>query len=170
MTEGTQHSELVGDGDEPPEPDRSGAGVTIIIDDGIEDVDVDWLADHVRQAIALLDRKVVAISIRVMQDAEMAAMHERFGDASETTDVLTFSYGEDAVEADIGVSIDVARRAAKEQGHNSTAELLLYIVHGVLHCMGYDDHEPGAWAAMHAEENRILSAMGVGELFGEVKR
>ncbi len=170
MTEGTPHTELVGDGDEPPEPDRSDAGVTITIDDGIRGLDADWLTDHVNQAIVLLDRKVAAVSIRVMQDTEMAAMHERYGDACETTDVLTFSYGEDAVEADIGVSIDVARRAAKERDHNTTAELLLYIVHGLLHCMGYDDHDPDAWAEMHAEENRILSAMGVGELFGEVNR
>jgi ssRNA-specific RNase YbeY (16S rRNA maturation enzyme) len=43
--------------------------------------------------------------------------------------------------------------------------LLLYGVHGLLHAIGHDDHEPGAHALMHAEEDRLLTKIGVGPIF-----
>ena len=43
--------------------------------------------------------------------------------------------------------------------------MLLYAVHGLLHCAGFDDHETAAFDRMHAEEDRILRAIGVGPIF-----
>ena len=39
-------------------------------------------------------------------------------------------------------------------------------LHGVLHCTGFDDRDAAGAAAMHAEEDRILGAIGVGATFG----
>ena len=45
------------------------------------------------------------------------------------------------------------------------AQLLLYILHGLLHCAGFDDHDPAEHDRMHTEEDRILTAIGVGPVF-----
>lgn len=110
------------------------------------------------------------VRVRVMADAEMAAAHERYSGVPGTTDVLTFDLREERTEAapldtDILVCIDEARRQAAERGMTAERELLLYIVHGVLHCLGYDDHDEAAHRAMHAEEDRVLEAIGVGRTF-----
>ena len=44
-------------------------------------------------------------------------------------------------------------------------ELLLYALHGVLHCAGFDDRTNDDFEAMHVEEDRILTAIGVGPTF-----
>jgi len=44
---------------------------------------------------------------------------------------------------------------------------LLYVVHGVLHCLGHDDHDEAGYASMHALEDRVLYAIGVGATFAE---
>jgi len=44
-------------------------------------------------------------------------------------------------------------------------ELLLYVVHGVLHCLGMDDHDEAAAAAMHRVEDAVLTAIGVGPVY-----
>ena len=66
------------------------------------------------------------------------------------------------------ICADEARRQARTRGHGPAEELALYIVHGVLHCTGYDDHEDagdlGA-IAMHKREDEILSAIGAGVVY-----
>ena len=37
---------------------------------------------------------------------------------------------------------------------------------GILHCAGYEDKSDEGFRAIHAEEDRILAAIGVGPVFG----
>ena len=96
-------------------------------------------------------------------------MHRQYMNCDEVTDVMTFpaSTPDQPIEADIAVCADVAARQARELGHRTEDELLLYALHGLLHCAGFDDHDPAAYEAMHAEEDRILAAIGVGALFSK---
>jgi probable rRNA maturation factor len=83
--------------------------------------------------------------------------------------VLSFDASTDnnSIEADIAVCVDVARRESSARNHSVERELLLYALHGLLHCCGYDDHDEAGYQAMHAEEDRILSAIGVGPTFAD---
>ena len=69
------------------------------------------------------------------------------------------------IQAEIAVCVDEARRRAAELNHSVERELLLYCIHGVLHCAGFDDQTESGFAAMHAEEDRILNLVGVGATF-----
>lgn len=69
------------------------------------------------------------------------------------------------IDVDMLLCLDEAERQARERGHEAAKELLLYALHGVLHCLGYDDHDEASFAAMHEAEDRVLSAIGVGPLF-----
>jgi probable rRNA maturation factor len=87
--------------------------------------------------------------------------------SDESTDVLTFPSASDgSIDVDIAVCADEARRQAADRGHDVTRELLLYALHGLLHCAGFDDRDEAGFNAMHAEEDRILDAIGVGMTFG----
>ena len=56
------------------------------------------------------------------------------------TDVIAFDFAEKRrILADIVVSTDVARVNAKRFKTSPSYELLLYVVHGMLHVLGYDD-------------------------------
>ncbi len=135
-------------------------------------VDSTWIKDRLCRAAGELARresKVIArISVLVVDDARMAQLHERHSGVVGTTDVLTFDLREDSslpVDADIVICADEAARRAGEFGHSVERELLLYCVHGLLHCMGFDDHAESDWRRMHAREDEILEAIGVGATF-----
>jgi len=109
------------------------------------------------------------LRVRVVGDAEMAAAHLEYCDLEGTTDVLTFDMsdevdgaGRPVLDVDVLVCLDEAARQGAARGHDRERELLLYIVHGVMHCLGFDDHDEASGAAMHAEEDRVLAAIGVG--------
>lgn len=146
--------------------------------------EVDWLADRARAAVAVL-RAAGHIRVRVIDDQEMAAAHLRFAGVEGTTDVLTFDLGcenqaervnishvrsvDDRIlfglDTDISVCLDEGRRQAGVRGYPVEKELLLYIVHGVLHCLGWDDHDEAEAAEMHELEDAVLEAIGVGAAF-----
>lgn len=108
------------------------------------------------------------VRVRVIDDPAMADAHVRYSGVAGTTDVLTFDLSGDPegpLDVDILVCIDEARRQAETRGHAVDRELLLYIIHGILHCLGHDDHDDARATLMHAEEDRLLTAIGVGPTF-----
>jgi probable rRNA maturation factor len=107
------------------------------------------------------------VTVRVVGDEEMARLHVRHANVPGTTDVLTFpqSPAGEPIEADIAICVDEAARRASEFGHTAERELLLYCVHGLLHCTGFDDHTDEAYERMHAEEDRLLASVGVEPTF-----
>lgn len=111
------------------------------------------------------------VRARVVDDDAMSAAHVEYLDVEGTTDVLTFDMSETApdgsrvLDADLLICVDEARRQAEQLGHAVEHELALYIVHGVLHCTGYDDLTEDGARAMHAEEDRLLLAAGIGAVF-----
>lgn len=54
-----------------------------------------------------------------------------------------------------------AQEQAEEYGHSYERELNYLILHGVLHCLGYDHIEESDKAVMRQKEEEILSKMGV---------
>lgn len=126
------------------------------------------LAEHAARVAG----RVGEVRVELVPDAEMAAAHLKYSNVPGTTDVLTFDLSDGLtartgapLDVDILVCVDEARRQATERGHALEHEILLYILHGILHCLGHDDHEDDAFARMHAEEDRILTAIGIGPVF-----
>ena len=113
------------------------------------------------------------VRVRLVADPEMADAHLKFSKIPGTTDVLTFDLAEGATaqgepfDVDILACVDEARRQAAARSLPVERELLLYILHGALHCLGFDDHDDAGFERMHAEEDRILVSIGIGPLFHE---
>lgn len=131
--------------------------------------DASWLRDRAAEAGARLGCRG-EVRIRIVTDPEMAAAHQRLMGVSGTTDVITSNLGDGAeLDGDLLICLDEAARQASARGHGAREELLLYIVHGLLHCLGHDDHDEAAAARMHALEDQTLEAIGVGAVFGRAE-
>ena len=95
---------------------------------------------------------------------------------SGPTDVLAFDFrggpvpGEDAgTVAEIYVCLDVAVEVARRLGTSVGYEVVLYVVHGLLHLVGEDDHDAASRRRMRRAEARVLrdveSRFGLADLF-----
>jgi probable rRNA maturation factor len=109
------------------------------------------------------------LSVAIVEDEAMARLHEDFLSIAGPTDVLTFELEHrpdgSVDEGEVVICLDEAGRQAKERGHRVEEELLLYALHGLLHLCGYDDRDPRAHDAIHAREDELLEAIGVGRRF-----
>lgn len=127
-----------------------------------------WLEQRVPWVLAMLGASCDRLAVAVVHDREMAGLHRRHKGIGGTTDVLTFDLRDrpgQPIDADAVVCLDEARRQAMRRGHPVRHELLLYVVHALLHLLGRDDDTAAAAAAMHAEEDRLLSELGVGGVY-----
>lgn len=163
----TTHSDESGEAQDASEPEPAEPNITCAIGEGLKGIDAPWLLSHVQKVIEYIGLKPYSIAIRVVGDEEMASLHNAHSGIDASTDVLTFDRGssKDSIEADIAICSDEANRLATQHGHSLNEELLLYIVHAMLHCLGYDDHDEESHQQMHAEEDRILTAIGVGPVW-----
>ncbi len=148
--------------------DAAADTVELLGDCTLPAADREWLHAMAQRAAAVLPVPVARAAVRFVDDAQMSAMHARFMNDPTTTDVLTFALNAPGqpVDADIAVCVPEAARRAVAQPFGLRAELLLYILHGMLHACGHDDRDPASHGAMHAEEDRILQSLGVGRVFG----
>ena len=93
------------------------------------------------------------VEISLVSDEYIAAVHGEFMDDSTATDVITFHHGE------ILVSVETATRSAEKHGHEPIREALLYVIHGLLHLNGWEDHTDAEFQAMKTAQEWILEAV-----------
>ena len=91
------------------------------------------------------------IEISFLDDAAIAGVHAQFMDDPAPTDVITFQHGE------ILISTETAIRQAGEGGHSPQRECALYMIHGLLHLNGHDDHSEAEFAEMKRIQEAILN-------------
>ncbi len=118
-------------------------------------------------ALARDDLTGRSLCVLVVDDADSARLHgEHFADPTPT-DVMSFPDGTGDPESgltrlgDLAVGQGVARRVAAERGRPEHEELALYVLHGTLHLLGFDDVEPADAAEMWAIQREVMSPLGV---------
>ena len=104
------------------------------------------------------------VSVAIVDDGAMRHLNLKYLQHDYATDVLSFLLspgGENApLEGEIIVSADTAAREAVRFGWNKTDELLLYLINGTLHLLGYEDASDAEREAMRAKERRYLAELG----------
>jgi probable rRNA maturation factor len=124
------------------------------------------LRSAARSALEHGRRPGAGLSIVLVGDRALARMHARWLGDPRPTDVITFDLGggpdgEVGPAGELYVSVERAEREARHRGLDPRRELLLYVVHGVLHLCGFDDRTGAERRAMRRAEERVLAALGM---------
>jgi len=101
------------------------------------------LAGWARGVVADLAPEAGSLAIRFVGDGTMRRWNRDYRGKDATTDVLSFPGGETPEGphlGDVAISVPQAERQAAARGGSLARELRLLVLHGLLHCLGYD-HE-----------------------------
>ncbi|MGA2798001.1 MAG: rRNA maturation RNase YbeY [Thermoguttaceae bacterium] len=103
------------------------------------------------------------IDVAVVDDRTIAELHQRYLDDPDPTDVLSFLLERSPknLEGEIVVSADTARASAARYNWTAADELLLYVIHGALHLVGYDDNTVKKRTKMQEQECEYLARFGL---------
>ncbi len=136
-------------------------------------------------ALAGLGMGVQGFSVVVMgcDDARIAVLNADFRGKPQPTNVLSWPSEERAAEVfgdlpeppeagtaddpvelgDIAIAYETCAREAAEQGKAVADHVTHLLVHGLLHCLGYDHVDDEDAAVMEAAEVRILASLGLSD-------
>jgi len=131
-------------------------------------------ADRVRRAvIAAAGEQNPAISISIVDNATIHALNRQHLGHDRATDVISFDYSSDSfacaepdtsiddVDGEVIASAEQAVIVADDLGRDPFSELLLYIIHGVLHIKGFDDRSEDEKKRMRAREKEVCRKLGM---------
>jgi probable rRNA maturation factor len=106
------------------------------------------------------------LSIVFATDREIKRLNSRYLGRDRATDVISFSMREgkrlkkdNSTLGDIVISVDRAKKQAERFGSTFKKEIYLYIIHGILHLLGYTDERPPERKRMQRKEAEILGGL-----------
>jgi probable rRNA maturation factor len=128
-----------------------------------------------RQRARRLDRKLIKqlatavfndlgvqqaeLGLHFVSAKEMARVHKQFMNIAGSTDVITFDHGSKPpkmIHGEIFISVEDAIAQARAFKTTWQSEVARYVIHGILHLLGFDDIDSAARAKMKREENRLV--------------
>jgi rRNA maturation RNase YbeY len=104
------------------------------------------------------------VTVVLTGDRAIRRLNRDFRGKDRATDVLSFRLGDGRAAGepfgDVVVSVETARRQARDYEATLVEELQRLLVHGVLHLCGFDHQERREAARMHALTRKLLRELG----------
>ena len=108
------------------------------------------------------------LNVVLVGSRKIAELNKRFLNHDGPTDVITFDYTKDPdayiinesrLVGEIFVCIDMAVSAARDHGQSVSREVVLYIIHGILHLRGFNDGQDDEKQLMRQAETSLISRL-----------
>ncbi len=132
------------------------------------EVDSQRIMQLIRRVCERFERTEGVVSLSLLGDEQIMALNRRYMELETTTDCFSFDLSDEdepGFSFEVIVNAQLAVREASRRGHSPEAELALYVVHGLLHNIGYDDLTEGEAQKMHRLEDEILECFGYGTVY-----
>ena len=124
--------------------------------------DIDFYKDHIIQLINLSLKTTkydqVKINLIFCDNNKLNSFKKKYFDDDVLTDILTFPIKNDNdLEAEIYISIEMAKINADEFNVSLNNELSRLIIHGILHLIGFNDDTEDSKKIMFSKQEKIIS-------------
>jgi probable rRNA maturation factor len=134
----------------------------------IRKINKPWLKKITGELFAELKITEAELGIHLVGAKEMARVNWKFLQHEGSTDVITFDHCDPRpqtpdprpkLHGELFICVNDAVLQAKQFKTNWQSEVVRYLVHGVLHLLGYDDLQPELKRKMKREENRLVRSL-----------
>ncbi|MBU1007353.1 MAG: rRNA maturation RNase YbeY [Candidatus Omnitrophica bacterium] len=133
---------------------------------GIIKLDKKKIKAAAARVLKFLGEADAELSLLLVDDDYIRLLNHKYLDIDSRTDVLAFSMREgegvpmdSLILGDVVISVETAMREARKRKIPIMKELYLYLAHGILHLLGYDDGNPPDKDKMKAKEIQLLEVM-----------
>ena len=103
------------------------------------------------------------VSVHFVEKDEISRLHQSFFEDPSPTDCISFPIDPPkkpqdgySVLGEIFVCPEVGIEYAQKNGGDPYTEVSLYVIHGLLHLLGFDDQEDDERTIMRGEENSAM--------------
>jgi len=153
--------------------EKQGQDIVVQIVKNFKDADVSLpqLKNLVSAICNRFEISRATVGIAIVDDAQIRRINKQFLNRDWATDCLSFDLSDKGKQSpksfELVVNAEEAAREASLRGHPAEAELALYVTHGLLHNLGFDDTAPDQAEKMHQTEDEILQQLGFGLVYNK---
>lgn len=124
---------------------------------GLINEQVEELEDWLKACIAERDYVITDISYHFHDDKAIQALNQEVLDHDYPTDIITFDYSKGKkLKVDMAIGYETIEANAADLGSEVLEEYCRVLIHGLLHCMGWDDRSDKERLLMREEEEKCL--------------
>ncbi|MEE9517594.1 MAG: rRNA maturation RNase YbeY [Candidatus Adiutricales bacterium] len=131
-------------------------------------IKIKQLEDRAAKILNGLGCKNAELSLVLVNDAEISRLNLDYLNRAGPTNVISFPMNEGSLcdlnpelLGDVVISVETTARDAEKGGFTLDEMLDFYLVHGILHLLGYDHEDSGHRAAeMEAQSRNIWNMLG----------
>jgi len=136
--------------------------IEIVNQQKIKRVNLKQLQKDLKKLLIFLNIPSKKFSVYLCDNVSIRELNKNYFKKSHPTDVISFPLS-DGLEpgylGEIVASVEEAVQTAERLGVNWRKELFLYIVHGLLHLIGYDDRKKGEREIMERKQKEIMEKL-----------
>ena len=124
----------------------------VFINDDHKDhfINIELLKTRGESILLILERENHELSVLLSDDKNIRTLNKQYRGIDQTTDVLSFSQSKKEetepsshLMGDVVISTVTAKRQASEHGLTLEEEIVLLLIHGTLHLLGFDHERSG---------------------------
>jgi len=133
--------------------------IELINQQRIKRVNLKQLHKYLKKILVFLNIPSQKVSVLLCDNALVKKLNKKYFKKSSVTDVIAFPLTDDLEPDYLGevvVSVEEAVKVAKSLGCKWQDELRLYLIHGILHLVGYDDRTKIKQTRMEKTQKMIL--------------
>ena len=108
-----------------------------------------------RSVLELEKASCELLSVYFVTEKKICELHQQFFDDPTPTDCISFPLNKEFL-GEVFVCPRTALHYVAKKGGDPLREVALYLIHGVLHLLGYDDLEPAQRRIMRKKEKRCM--------------
>lgn len=122
--------------------------------------------DEIRQwLLAALEQQDIKLTVRLVDEAEMSELNDRYRHKKGPTNVLSFPFEDppsvsSGILGDIVICAPVVRREAIEQNKTVQSRWAHMVIHGAMHLQGYDHENKKDARVMEMRETDVMIKLG----------
>ncbi len=136
------------------------SSVDVLIEHARLRLDVDACRRIIEYVAASEKATIGSITVILADHQTVRDLNRQYLRHDFDTDVLSFDYREDPhedLDGEIFIDLDTARERHEEFGADFEEEAFRYVIHGLLHLIGYSDDNPEQTMKMRVVEDRYLA-------------
>jgi probable rRNA maturation factor len=118
-----------------------------------------------QKVLEMVEQDQAELCLVLVGNAEMRKLNAKFRNKDYPTDVLSFPAGDELptgvrLLGDVVISVEKAKEQAKERRRTLSEEIVILLIHGVVHLLGYDhERSPKDARIMDRLEKKIYRAL-----------
>ncbi len=104
-----------------------------------ESLDLECIRRLLESVLAELDIVQLDLEVELLDDRQMTELNEKFFSRPRPTNVISFPQErENGHLGDIVVSVETTRRETEALGYSLEEGVVYYLIHGILHLLGFE--------------------------------